>query len=411
MGLVSPGGVHAHQRHIVALAALVAQAGVPVRVHAFLDGRDTPPKSAAEYLNDFIRELQEIDGADLTSLVGRYYAMDRDRRWDRVERAYDLLVDGIGKAAENPVAAIEASYAEGVTDEFVEPVALNDYPGMADGDGILCANFRADRVREILGALLDPEFDGFAPKRRVDFAAAAAMTEYSERLAKLMRVLFPTEPLANVLGDVVAQAGRHQLRLAETEKYPHVTFFLNGGEEDEFAEENRIMIASPKVATYDLKPEMSAPEVGDRLVAAIDSDEYDLIVVNFANPDMVGHTGDLQAAIRAVETVDGCVGRTVEALQRVGGVMLLTADHGNCELMRDPETGGPHTAHTTNPVPLLLVNAADRRLGLRDGRLADLAPTVLKLMGIPQPAEMTGRILLTDDGREVVGRDEAKAAE
>jgi len=390
MGLASPGGVHSHERHALALARVLAADGIAVRLHAFLDGRDTPPMASAETFPRVVEALPA--GAAVATVSGRFFAMDRDRRWDRVEKAYLAIAEGVGQVWENPLAAIAAAHAAGIGDEFVPPSVIGDYRGMRDGDGLLSFNFRADRIREILAALLDPAFDGFARKRRIAFAAAAAMTEYSAALAPFLGVLMPGVALKNLLGEIVAAAGLKQLRMAETEKYAHVTYFLNGGREEPFAGEDRILVPSPKVATYDLKPEMSAPELAEKAVAAIDSEKYDLIVLNFANPDMVGHTGRLDAAIRAVETVDQGLGRILEAIGRAGGAVLVTADHGNCELMRDPATGGPHTAHTTNPVPVLLVGAgADR---LRDGRLADVAPTLLALMGLAQPAEMTGRSLL-----------------
>ncbi|HEX7390714.1 MAG TPA: 2,3-bisphosphoglycerate-independent phosphoglycerate mutase, partial [Acidiphilium sp.] len=283
-------------------------------------------------------------------------------------------------------------------DEFVKPAAIGDYSGMKDGDGILCANFRADRVREILAALLDPGFDGFSRDRTVRFAASLGMAPYSDDLDKFMPCLFPAEAMTDLLGEVVARAGKRQLRAAETEKYPHVTYFLNGGRENPFEGEERIMVPSPKVATYDLQPEMSAPELTDRVVAAIGSGTFDLIVLNFANPDMVGHTGSLDAAIRAVETVDAGLGRIAAAIKAQGGAMIVTADHGNCEMMRDPETGGPHTSHTLNMVPVLLLGAPEGTK-LHDGRLADLAPTLLALLGIGQPKAMTGKSLIGDDAR------------
>jgi 2,3-bisphosphoglycerate-independent phosphoglycerate mutase len=322
--------------------------------------------------------------------------MDRDKRWDRVARAYAAMADAEGPRADFAKKAIQAAYDQDVTDEFIPPTVLGDYAGMRDGDVLLCFNFRADRVREILAALIDPDFDGF-PRAPRHFAAAAGMTQYSEALAGRMGALFAPTPLHNILGQVVADAGRTQLRMAETEKYPHVTYFLNGGEEKPYAGEDRIMVPSPKVATYDLQPEMSAPELTDRAVAAIDSGKYDLIVLNFANPDMVGHTGSLPAAIRAVETVDAGLGRIADALARQGGALLATADHGNCEMMRDPVTGGPHTAHTTNPVPVFLSAPSVARLQdarLREGRLADLAPTLLDLMELPVPFEMSGTSLI-----------------
>jgi 2,3-bisphosphoglycerate-independent phosphoglycerate mutase len=397
LGLVSPGGVHSHQDHAVALAKILAAAGVPTRVHAFTDGRDTPPQSAAEYFRNFIAALPTQ--TTIATVCGRYYAMDRDKRWDRVEKAYRAIVDAEGPRFADAPAAIADAYAHKMFDEFIVPAVIGDYRGMKDGDGILCFNFRADRAREILGAILDPSntaiATGFAGRRAVRFAAAVGMTQYSDELDGLMQAMFPSQTLANILGEVVAAAGRRQLRMAETEKYPHVTYFFNGGREQPYDGEDRIMVPSPKVATYDLQPEMSAPELTDKAVAAINSGQYDLIVLNFANPDMVGHTGSLAAAIKAVETVDSGLGRIVAAVQQAGGAVLVTADHGNCEMMRDPETGGAHTAHTTNPVPLLLTGARNRGL-VAEGRLADLAPTLLELMDLPKPKEMTGRSLLAE---------------
>ena len=391
LGLVSPGGVHSHQNHALALAKIIAGAGVPVQVHGFLDGRDTPPRSAARYVAEFEAGLPE--GARLATLIGRYYAMDGDKRWERVALAYDLIVSAQGQRFETAGAAIAASYAGEVSDEFVKPVSLADYAGVKPGDGLLCFNFRADRVREILGALLDPRFEGFKRAVVPHFAAAAGMTPYSDRLDPLMATLFLPEPMKDLLSDVVAAAGKTQLHMAETEKYPHVTFFFNGGREAPVAGEDRIMVPSPKVATYDLQPEMSAPELAEKAVAAINAGKYDLVVLNFANTDMVGHTGSLPAAIKAVETVDAGLGRVAGAIAARGGALLMTADHGNCEMMKDPQTGGPHTAHTTNPVPVLCMGAP-AGTALHDGTLADLAPTVLQLMGLPQPAAMTGKTLL-----------------
>jgi len=394
VGLVSPGGVHAHQRHILALAQIVAAAGIPVFVHAITDGRDTPPQSGTAAIRWLADSLPA--GAEIATIIGRYYAMDRDNRWERVQLAYDLMVDGSGAAARDAVAALEASYAADTGDEFVKPTVLPGYPGISDGDGLLAANFRADRMRELLTALLDPDFAGFQRALVPRFAAALGMVPYSDALDRFMHSLFPPAPMDNLLGEVVARAGKRQLRAAETEKYPHVTYFLNGGRETPFEGEDRIMVASPKVATYDLQPEMSAPELTDRVVAAISTGDLDLIVLNFANPDMVGHTGVLEAAIRAVETVDTCLGRIAAAIAAQHGQLIVTADHGNCEMMRDPETGGPHTAHTLNRVPVLLAGAPPGTV-LHDGRLADLAPTLLALLGIAQPAEMTGHSLIGPD--------------
>jgi 2,3-bisphosphoglycerate-independent phosphoglycerate mutase len=394
MGLLSPGGVHSHQDHMAALAQIVANAGVPVAVHAFLDGRDTPPRSALQYLANFEAATQNASGVRIATIIGRYFAMDRDKRWERVTKAFAALADGQGERAGSPGAAVEAAYARGESDEFVRPSVVGAYAGMKDGDGLLMANFRADRVREIMAALADPAFSGFARSRVPAFAARLGMTEYSAELDRLFPALFETENLTRILGEVVADAGLRQLRIAETEKYAHVTFFLNGGREQEFPGEERILVPSPKVATYDLKPEMSAIEVTDKLVAAIGSGRFDLIVVNYANGDMVGHTGILSAAIRAAETIDACLGRLERALVEAGGAMLITADHGNCEQMADHATRQAHTAHTLNLVPAILINGPASVAGLRDGRLCDVAPTVLGLMGLAQPGEMSGESLL-----------------
>jgi 2,3-bisphosphoglycerate-independent phosphoglycerate mutase len=395
MGLLSPGGVHSHQRHMAEIAKCLIARGVPVAVHGFLDGRDTPPQSAIGFLKDFQEATPE---ATVATISGRYYAMDRDQRWERVARAYDALVNARGETAPDGGGAIQQSYDAGTNDEFVAPTVVGDYAGMADGDGLLMANFRADRAREILRALVEPAFDGFERPRVVRFAAALGMVEYSQGLKPHLGTLFPPQDLDHTLGEVVAAAGLKQLRIAETEKYAHVTFFLNGGREELFDGEERILVPSPKVATYDLQPEMSAPEVTDRLVAAIESGRFDLVVVNFANGDMVGHTGILKAAMQAVEAVDGAVGRLSAAVERAGGCLLITADHGNAEQMDDPATGQPHTAHTVNKVPLLLINPPPGADALVDGRLADIAPTLLALMGLPQPQAMTGTSLVRSSG-------------
>ena len=394
MGLVSPGGVHSHQDHAAALAKALSGAGVPAVLHAFTDGRDTPPQAAGGYLQRLATTLPQ--NVPIATVCGRYFAMDRDNRWDRVGKAYAALVDAGGPHFADAQAVVADAYAAKVGDEFIVPAIVGSYRGMKDGDGVLCFNFRADRVREILSALLDPKFKGFDRPRRVAFAAAVGMTQYSEELDKLLGTIFPPLTLPHVLGQVVAEAGRAQLRMAETEKYPHVTYFLNGGNETPYPGEDRILVPSPKVATYDLKPEMSAPELTDKAVAAIASGKYDFIVLNYANPDMVGHTGSLEAAIKAVETVDAGLGRIVDAIRAAEGALLVTADHGNCELMRDPQTGGPHTAHTTNPVPVVLVGGGS--VSLVDGKLADIAPTLLELMQLPKPVEMTGTSLLRSRG-------------
>ncbi|MBR1234521.1 2,3-bisphosphoglycerate-independent phosphoglycerate mutase [Bradyrhizobium sp. AUGA SZCCT0182] len=389
IGLVSPGGVHSHQDHVAALAAILAEHGVPAVVHALTDGRDTPPRSGADDLKRLAAALPPQ--VPIATVVGRYYAMDRDKRWERVGKAYDAIVEGEGPHFADAQSAITDAYAHDVTDEFVVPSVIGNYAGIRDGDGVLSFNFRADRVREILGAMLDPSFDGFKRRRSVRFAAAVGMTQYSSDLDRLMQRIFPPQAFPNILGEVTSAANRTQLRMAETEKYPHVTYFLNGGREEPFPGEDRIMVPSPKVATYDLQPEMSAAELTAKAVEAIDGGKYDLIVLNYANPDMVGHSGNLTAAIKAVETVDTALGKISEAIERSGGALLVTADHGNCEMMRDPVTGGPHTAHTTNPVPLLLQGGG---VTLAEGRLADIAPTLLDLMQLPKPADMTGMSLL-----------------
>jgi 2,3-bisphosphoglycerate-independent phosphoglycerate mutase len=391
LGVLSDGGVHGHLDHMIAAVEALVAHDVPVAIHAMTDGRDVAPKSALGYLQALEARLPE--GAGIATVCGRYFAMDRDTRWDRVAKAYAALIRGEGSTAQSARGAIEAAYAEGKTDEFIPATVVGDYAGMEDGDGVFCLNFRADRAREIMAAIAAPDFDAFDISGRPALAACMGMAPYSAAHERYMTTMYPKPEIPNTLGDWVAQQGLRQFRLAETEKYPHVTFFLNGGEEVAFEGEDRHMPKSPDVATYDLQPEMSAPEVTASLVAAI-KQGYDLIVVNYANPDMVGHTGDLDAAIKACEAVDKGLGEALAALEEVGGAMVVTADHGNCDVMIDPDTGSPHTAHTLNPVPVAVVGGPDGA-GLRDGRLADLAPTVLTLMGLPLPPEMTGRSLLT----------------
>ncbi|WP_102110220.1 2,3-bisphosphoglycerate-independent phosphoglycerate mutase [Oceaniglobus roseus] len=391
MGVVSDGGVHGHLDHIAAAARVIAGAGVPVVVHGITDGRDVAPKSAAGYFETLEAKLPE--GVEIATVIGRYFAMDRDNRWDRVEQAYDAMVRGQGKAgAESPTAAVEAAYAADRTDEFIPATVVGGYSGMKEGDGFFCLNFRADRAREILAAIGFEDFDGFDRGARPKLAARLGMVDYSTDHNAVWETVFPKQVIANTIGEWVAKHGRSQFRLAETEKYPHVTFFLNGGKETPYEGEERAMPKSPDVATYDLKPEMSSVEVTDRFVEAIER-PFDLIVCNYANPDMVGHTGSLEAAIAACTAVDAGLARVVEALEKAGGAMIVTADHGNCETMVDPETGGPHTSHTTNPVPVALFGGPEGAR-LADGRLADLAPTLLELMGLEQPEEMTGKSLI-----------------
>lgn len=391
MGLVSDGGVHGHLNHIAAAARAISDAGVPVVLHAITDGRDVAPKSTETYLRGLSAILPEA--VRIVTVSGRYFAMDRDNRWERVQQAYDAMIRARGNAAQTAESAVADAYARGETDEFIRPAVIGDYAGVQDGDGFFCLNFRADRAREILAAIGQPEFDGFDTGPRPALAGFLGMVDYSDAHCGYMTTAYPKAEIVNTLGAWVAAQGKRQFRLAETEKYPHVTFFLNGGKEAPEEGEDRFMPKSPKVATYDLQPEMSAGEVTDKFVEAIHAG-YDLIVTNYANPDMVGHTGDLNAAIKACEAVDQGLSRVVAALREVGGAMIVTADHGNCEMMIDPETGGPHTAHTLNPVPVALVNGPEGA-ALRDGgRLCDLAPTLLALMELPQPPEMTGESLL-----------------
>lgn len=392
MGVISDGGVHGHINHVLAACEMIAKAGVPVALHAVTDGRDVPPKSGAGFMKDLQDRLPQ--GVEIVTVSGRYYAMDRDNRWDRVERAYDAMVRGEGERhpGRSPEEIVTDFYSADITDEFLPPSVVGNYKGANDGDGFFCLNFRADRAREILLAIGEDDFTGFQRKRRPHWAAILGMVDYSKTHDTFMAAAYPKRAVVNTLGNWVAKHGLSQFRLAETEKYPHVTFFLNGGKEAPEIGEDRYMAPSPKVATYDLQPEMSAAEVSDQLAKAIRK-RYDLIVVNFANPDMVGHTGDLQAAIRACEAVDEGLGMALDALQEVGGAMIVTADHGNCETMIDPVTGGPHTAHTTNPVPVVLFGGpAGSRL--RSGRLADLAPSLLQLMQLEPPTEMTGKSLI-----------------
>ncbi|MFN3844396.1 MAG: 2,3-bisphosphoglycerate-independent phosphoglycerate mutase [Paracoccaceae bacterium] len=391
MGVVSDGGVHGHINHVLAACRALTALGVPVALHAITDGRDVPPSSALAFVEHLVATLPQ--GATVATVIGRYWAMDRDNRWDRVSRAFAAMIHANGETAPDAVSAVIQSYAKGETDEFMAPTVVDGYLGARDGDGLFCLNFRADRAREILAAIGQPGFAAFDTGLRPAWSAMLGLVEYSDAHNVYIATAFPKRVIVNCLGEWVASHGKTQFRLAETEKYPHVTFFLNGGREVPFDGERRFMPQSPKVATYDLQPEMSEPEVADHLVAAIEAG-YDLIVVNFANPDMVGHTGMLDAAIKACEAVDTGLGRAVVALQACGGAMIVTADHGNCEQMWDPVTNGPHTAHTLNPVPVIVMGAPVGAR-LRDGgRLADLAPTVLDLMGLPQPSEMTGTSLL-----------------
>lgn len=390
--LLSPGGVHSHEAHLFAMLELARRQGVgQIAVHAFLDGRDTPPKSARASLEALAARCAAVPGAHLASVSGRYFAMDRDNRWDRVEKAWFAIAEARSPLhAADGVAALEAAYARGETDEFVQPTVIAGAAPMRDGDAVVFMNFRADRARQLSASFVRPDFSGFVRPRAIDLSRFVCLAEYDASLPA--RVAYPPQSLANTLPEVLAAHGLSQLRIAETEKYAHVTFFFNGGREDVWPGEERVLVPSPKVATYDLQPEMSAPEVTRRLVDAISARRHDVIICNLANPDMVGHTGDLSAAIRAAEAIDAALGAIVTALRQVGGEMILTADHGNLEMMRDPATGQPHTAHTTGPVPLVYLGRP-ATLG-DDGALKDVAPTLLHLLGIAQPAEMGGHNLV-----------------
>ncbi|MEM8851056.1 MAG: 2,3-bisphosphoglycerate-independent phosphoglycerate mutase [Pseudomonadota bacterium] len=389
MGVISDGGVHGHIDHVLAACRAITERGVTVKLHAITDGRDVAPRSAEGFVETLLTGLP--DGAEVATLTGRYFAMDRDNRWDRVQQAWAAMVWGEGEHVEDATAAVEAARARDESDEFIKPTVLGDYDGMHGGDGVFCLNFRADRAREILAALADPDFDGFETNDRPKLTMLG-MVDYSEKHDRYMSTVFPKQTVPNTLGHWVAEKGLRQFHCAETEKYPHVTFFLNGGKEAPEAGEDRHMPKSPDVATYDLQPEMSADQVTDAFVEAIGKG-YDLIVVNYANPDMVGHTGDLAAAAAACEAVDRGLGRVLEALEGTDGAMIVCADHGNCETMVDPETGKAHTAHTLNPVPVILWGGPDGA-GLADGKLGDLAPTLLDLMGLDKPDEMTGESLI-----------------
>jgi 2,3-bisphosphoglycerate-independent phosphoglycerate mutase len=400
LGLLSPGGVHSHEEHIHAMAKLVVERGVErVYFHAFLDGRDTPPKSAEASLVAMEQVFRQLGRGRIASLVGRYYAMDRDNRWERVEQAYNLLVDGKAEyQVKDAVQGLQDAYARGESDEFVKATCITPVgespTRVEDGDVLFFLNYRADRARQLTRAFINPEFDAFERKRIVRLGEFVSLTRYHKEFD--IPVAFPPERLRNVFGEYIAKLGLLQLRLAETEKYAHVTFFFNGGREKPFEGEDRILVPSPQVATYDLKPEMSAEEVTDHLVEAIENGRYDVIVCNYANSDMVGHTGKFKAAKQAIETLDHCLGRVLKALHRAGGEMLVTADHGNAEQMEDHINHQPHTAHTTNPVPLIYIGR-EKGVLLEGGALCDISPTLLKIMGLSQPDEMQGRPLIEFD--------------
>ena len=389
-GLLSDGGVHSHNTHLYGLIKMAAKVGVKkVYVHPFFDGRDTPTTAGAEYMAELVDEMNKIGVGKVATMSGRYYAMDRDNAWDRVQKAYDAMVKGEGVQASDPVEAIKASYANDVTDEFIVPTVFDKDGLIKEGDSVICYNFRPDRARQITRTFVDHEFNGF--DRTYFPVKYVCMAQYDAEMPNVT-VAYPPEQLHMTFGEYVSQKGMKQLRIAETQKYAHVTFFFNGGEEKQFEGEDRILIKSPDVPTFDLKPEMSAYEVCDAVVDAINSDKYDVIILNYANCDMVGHTGIFDAAVKAVEAVDECVGRTVDAILAKGGAAIVTADHGNADCLVDPVTKDVFTAHTTNPVPMIVIGAGD--VELKPGRLCDLMPTMLELMGLNQPAEMTGESLI-----------------
>jgi 2,3-bisphosphoglycerate-independent phosphoglycerate mutase len=397
MGLVSDGGVHSHNRHLYALLELCKRKGFEnVFVHAFLDGRDTPPASSEKYIQELEEKMKEKEVGKIATLSGRFYSMDRDKRWERIKKAYDAMVYGIGLKNISSISAIEESYQREVFDEFVEPTVIVDSIGnpiakIEENDSVIFFNFRPDRARQITRTLVDPDFNEFDHVYKKLYFVC--MTPYDETMPNV-EIAYKKEVINNTFGEYISNLGMTQLRIAETEKYAHVTFFFNGGEEKQFPGEDRILVPSPKVETYDLKPEMSCYEVCDKVVEAIESQKYDAIILNFANPDMVGHTGNLEAVCKALEAIEKCVVRIVKAIKQINGNLLIVADHGNCEQMIDYETGEPHTAHTTNPVPLALISPINKKL--KEGRLADLAPTLLELMGLEKPQEMTGESLLID---------------
>ena len=396
MGLTSDGGVHSNLLHLIALAKIVANNGINVYLHCFLDGRDTPQKSALIYLETLNTELKDFKNIKIATVAGRYYAMDRDNRWDRVEKTYNVIVNGDKNSNINEIEAVENSYKQGINDEFVLPLAVNNYAGIVDNDALIFINFRADRAREITNALANQEFKDFKREKVANFSIVAQMTEYSAEHTKFMKTMYRSENIVNSLGEVLAKENKTQLRIAETEKYAHVTFFFSGGQEDLYENEDRILIKSPGVATYDLQPEMSAKEVNEKLIEAIKSQKYDFVVVNFANTDMVGHTGMMDAAIKACQTIDAELEKLVEVVKSIDGTICITADHGNVEKMFDDKKQQPYTAHTTNKVPFIIVNNDKNKFKItnKNGALCNISPTILKIMDLAQPKEMEAESLI-----------------
>ena len=394
MGLLSSGGVHSHQDHLIYLAQIVSESSIPIRVHVFLDGRDTPPFSGNQYFEYFSSKTLSLNNCKVASVSGRYWAMDRDSNWDRIQSFYDMVVSGDGNTVADLDMFINESHKKNISDEFILPTCIEGYQGMNDGDGLLMANFRADRVRQLLKTLIDPNFNDFKRLKICKFATTLGMVEYSSELNSLIKPIFPVIKANRTLGQVISEAGYKQLRIAETEKYAHVTFFFNGGREEIFVGEDRYLLKSPTVSTYDLKPEMAAQEITEKLIEAIFSKNFDLIVVNYANGDMVGHTGVLPAAIKAVNFIDSCLGKIEKAILKTNYSMLITADHGNCETMYDHVVKDKHTQHTLNKVPAILLNPPEWVGGLNEGSLCDVAPTILELLNLPKPSEMTGKSFL-----------------
>ena len=392
MGLLSDGGVHSHIKHLVGLLEMANKMGLTkVYIHSFHDGRDVPPTSGVDFMQELVSETKRIGTGKIATISGRYYAMDRDNAWDRVEKAYNAMVMGEGNTADDPVEAIKKSYDEGVTDEFIIPTVIDKEGMINEGDSVIMFNFRPDRARQITRTFVDPMFDGFVRKKGYFDLHFVCMAQYDAQMPNVT-VAYPPEQLTMTFGEYISKLGMTQLRIAETQKYAHVTFFFNGGEECQFEGEDRILIKSPDVATFDMKPEMSAPEVCDAVIKAIDEDKYDVIILNYANCDMVGHTGIMDAAVKAVESVDECVGKMVDKLLEKGGKAIITADHGNADCLVDPDTDDVFTAHTTNPVPMIVIGEGDVKL--KDGKLCDLCPTMLDMMGLEKPEEMTGESLI-----------------